>query len=115
MRLHPSSVAHRVLLAKTCIKCGVLRDARFYHRRKDGYFQAICFKCTSPSAQKATKRANHASWDTATKSGQRWTIAEINQLEELIKEGKPYKEIAQVVGRSITSITLAKRKYIKEN
>jgi len=59
------------------------------------------------------REENRKSLENATNKG-KWTEEEIKQLETLIKDGKSYKEIAEIMKRSIKSIQHGKRTYLKD-
>ncbi len=62
---------------------------------------------------KNAREENRKSIENATNKG-KWTEKEIKQLETLIKDGKSYKEIAEIMKRSIKSIQHGKRTYLKD-
>ena len=57
---------------------------------------------------------NKKSLLNAVNNCSKWTLNDIKQLESLIKEGKTYKEIAEIMGRSVKSVNNAKQKYLKD-
>jgi hypothetical protein len=109
-----SSVGRRILLAKTCSRCGELKQGHEFSINNHGYYLGDCDHCKYLYAKESTIRANHASQDHAHKNGDPWTSGDLVRLAELLNLDLPYKEIAKRLGRTINAITVAKNRYIEE-
>jgi len=59
-------------------------------------------------------KANHESWDTASRAGEPWLASDIKELEDLLAEGLSYKDISKKIGRSIQAINKAKFKFLRK-
>lgn len=110
----PWQVGARPLVAKTCSECGLLLDASWFASRcntRPGHYQSRCRKCMAASNKARNKITRHTakfaerlqalSLDTATRTRQEWTHAEMELLRD---ETKTNFEKAVTLGRSYYAV-----------
>ena len=106
-----NEVGARILLAKTCMVCGLLKPAEQFRKVLKKYHQPSCKPCQYKSSKRADKKANHASWSAAKNSREPWLHSDITHLQDCVDEKMSEREIALEMNRSISSIQNAKNRY----
>jgi predicted nucleic acid-binding Zn ribbon protein len=101
---------------KRCPVCG----KTFYSRRgsQDKYCSRKCYEKAKAKRRKVDTRKRvknylHSADATAVNHNQPWTKEEVKKLIQLRNEGRTYREIAQILGRTVYSVRW-KAKTLKE-
>ena len=108
-------IGPRILIAQTCRACGLFKGADAYKKTRGIYWHSICAMCRQIAVKKVDLEVNHASWDHATNAGKRWTLADIQKLDELTEQGLTIKELSVAMGRSTAGIMVAKSRYLEKS
>lgn len=90
----PGHIGERLLLAKTCPKCGLFLGARWYGRDTDRTWRSYCVRCrpqqvdrykgqsTRPEQTAFYKRVQEFTRERATNNGQPWTEKDHEVLKD---------------------------------
>lgn len=101
----------RILVAKTCGKCGQLKLALHFHRRNvtagrlSKAYESWCRTCVSRKAQDCNRKANDASLEKATHYREVWTKDDIDTLLRLVHLGLSSRAIAERLGRTVSGVS----------
>src|SRR4051794_3295840 len=118
-------VGERILVAKTCWDCGLLRDAKHFTKPKGRTWNPHCGSCKARKYRQSVKarevysvtvrsierKHQKESVGGATRSGTPYTEADIKYITKALKEGMTHYEIAEKLGRSFYSIKSATTRY----
>lgn len=105
------SIGSRTLLAKTCLICGELKDARNFGRVSKIYYNSYCHKCKNEtSAVPTTVRHQQRALEVAVRYGQPWTEAELDKLQEMAANGFTGPQMALALNRSVYAVYTMKNK-----
>lgn len=126
IKLGPNSV----LVARTCIACGVFLSAKHYakaYKKVKGklylHINLTCNTCLIrnqrtkfPERMKVTaSNYNKSTWtktiDTATKWGKNYTLNDLDLIVEGIESGFTYEEIGILIGRTTGSVNSAVHRF----
>lgn len=104
------TVGQRVLIAKTCITCGVLKQARDFARVMQFYYTSCCHTCKNISARPRTHKHQQKALKGAVRHRQPWTVEDIHTLSAMISEGLTGPQMALALNRSVYAVYTMKQK-----
>lgn len=108
-------IGSRTLLAKTCPYCGEFKQASEFRlrtgRKGVKYHQTDCEDCKTKMAKASDKANNDRLRALAGNSRRLWTEPEIKHVWELTDAGFKNREIAEALGRSLSSVNIAKSRF----
>lgn len=112
-------IGQRTLLAKTCMRCGELKQASEFKLGRRGtsrkmYYNSECWPCHKARIQKVTKDANNKSLDVATSHYYEWTDSDLTEVAFLSQMGHSAAEIAAKLNRTVSAIYNARQRLAKE-
>lgn len=117
------TIGNRLLIARTCITCGIFMDSKHFKRNENGYWTSTCFSCVvkkekklHPKRYRATitriqKATQKKSLRSATNMNKYWSKDDLDQLVKAIDNNVPYKEIAHRMNRSFYGINSTVARY----
>lgn len=109
------SVGERPLVAQTCDACGLLLGAKHYKRTHRNTWPRTCKTCIyrryrskhpEIDVKSATDRRNtqNETLTQASNYNKFWTLADLDRMVKMRTEGMTYREIAEVMNRTLFSI-----------
>lgn len=103
------SPGKRTLIAKTCTKCGELKEAKCFRKNTRGYRVPDCNNCHNKRSRANMTAKNVLSHEhTERGRGNIWSDDEVQKLREFVAAGMPSSEISVKLGRSITAVHMKK-------
>lgn len=101
---------YRTLVAKTCVKCHILKGASEFRRRALGRgetkrrYDPYCRACTYAVIRESNRKTNDESLEKATRYREVWTKDEVDMMIRLEHLGLSTREIAERLGRSVSGV-----------
>lgn len=106
------TVGNRILVAKTCIVCGELRDGRLFSKSSHARGRSSdCNLCKTARVNAWKKRVSAKSMETATRHKTEWTDRELCELQEFVNAEMGVIDIALYFGRTVNSIYKVQQIY----
>lgn len=98
----------RTLLAKSCTKCHVFKQAVDFPKDPRGFWVSWCTACRYASAKTIVRRENDASLEKATHHLESWTTDDIDLAWRLTNLGLSNRQIGERLGRTTIAVQVMK-------
>lgn len=108
------AIGKRKLLAKSCKRCGGLKQAREFSRVSRVYFNSYCNLCKNALSSPGVRAHQQAAHNAAVLHGQPWTNQDIKSLAEMAQRGLSGAQMAHALNRTVYSVYTMKNKLNKE-
>lgn len=102
------------MVAKSCRKCGELKDADQFCKVQKFYTDSWCRKCKNTQALPVVKHHQQTTSEGAVKNRNPWTTEELDELSAMAAEGLTGAQMARKLGRSLYAVYTMKHKLEKE-
>lgn len=108
------TIGPRILLAKTCLRCGLFKQAREYAKVAADYWNSYCHKCKNLMGRPGMRQHQERAQDVAVRHRQPWTDRDIERLLEMSERGLSGPQMALALNRTVYSVYTMKNKLFKE-
>lgn len=98
----------RTLLAKSCTKCRVFKQAVDFYKDSRGIWVSWCTDCRYRSVQTIVQRGNDESLEKATHHFETWSSEDIDLVWRLTDLGLSYRQIGERLGRTTLAVQVMK-------
>lgn len=106
-------IGNRVLLAKTCPKCMIFKQADEFVFDRRGHYLSWCTPCKNKASVESISRTNQAVLAAGgfVNHNKTWLYSEILAMKKLLLGGMKEKEIAPLLGRSYKAVHRMSDRY----